>query len=78
MSFTPRQIKSQNKELYLTSIPYNRKLQRTFTNEEMSSVPKNQILIHFIIKSQSLTLYQKQILFHLKEQLKQDDLITQY
>ncbi|CAD8060938.1 unnamed protein product [Paramecium sonneborni] len=40
MSFTPRQIKSQNKELYLTSIPYNSKFQRTFTNEEMSSVSK--------------------------------------
>ncbi|CAD8135713.1 unnamed protein product [Paramecium pentaurelia] len=40
MSYTPRQIKSLNKELYLTSIPYNSKFQRTFTNEEMSSVSK--------------------------------------
>ncbi|CAD8044871.1 unnamed protein product [Paramecium primaurelia] len=40
MSFTPRQVKSLNKDLYLTSIPYNNKFQRTFTNEEISSVSK--------------------------------------
>ncbi|CAD8133381.1 unnamed protein product [Paramecium octaurelia] len=40
MSFTPRKVKSLNKELYLTSILYNSKFQRTFTNEEISSVSK--------------------------------------
>ncbi|CAD8052970.1 unnamed protein product [Paramecium sonneborni] len=40
MSFTPRQMKSQNKELQLTTIPYVSKFQRTFTNEEISSVSK--------------------------------------
>ncbi|CAD8139442.1 unnamed protein product [Paramecium octaurelia] len=64
MSSTPRQIKSLNKELYLTSIPYNSKFQRTFTNEEMSSVSKkldfdqfdNQVSKSNLLKMNSLPL----------------------